>query len=104
YARTGGSLKDEEDPLDPTPPREMRETLRAIRHLEAAVTGADWTEGVVLRYGAFYGPGTSLSRGGGQFEMGRKRRFPPVRGGPGGVAVRPHRGRCRSNRRGHRTR
>ena len=36
----------------------------AIRHLEDAVTGAGWTEGVVLRYGGFYGPGTSLGRGG----------------------------------------
>jgi nucleoside-diphosphate-sugar epimerase len=83
YARTGGLLKSEEDPLDPTPAREMRETLAAIRHLEAAVTGTDWTEGIVLRYGAFYGPGTSMSPGGEQFEMVRKRRFPVVGNGAG---------------------
>jgi nucleoside-diphosphate-sugar epimerase len=41
YARTGGQVKSEQDPLDPTPAREMRESLAAIRHLEAAVTGAD---------------------------------------------------------------
>ena len=35
-------------------------TLEAIRHLEDAVTGAGWTEGIVLRYGGFYGPGTSF--------------------------------------------
>ncbi len=35
----------------------MRRALEAIRHLEEAVTGADWTEGIVLRYGGFYGPG-----------------------------------------------
>ena len=51
YARTGGPVKSEDDPLDPTPPREMRESLAAIRHLEEAVLGADWTEGIVLRYG-----------------------------------------------------
>src|ERR1700736_2250469 len=62
----------------------MRESLAAIRHLEAAVTGADWTEGIVLRYGAFYGPGTSMSPGGEQFEMVRKRKFPVV-GDGGGV-------------------
>ncbi len=78
YARTGGLVKSEQDPLDPMPAREMRETLAAIRHLEAAVTGADWTEGIVLRYGAFYGPGTSMSPGGEQFEMIRKRKFPLV--------------------------
>jgi nucleoside-diphosphate-sugar epimerase len=83
YARTGGLLKSEEDPLDPTPAREMRETLAAIRHLEAAVTGTDWTEGIVLRYGAFYGPGTSMSEGGEQFEMVRKRKFPVVGNGAG---------------------
>jgi nucleoside-diphosphate-sugar epimerase len=83
YARTGGTIKTEEDPLDPTPAPNMRETLNAIRHLEAAVTGADWTEGIVLRYGAFYGPGTSMSPGGEQFEMIRGRKFPVVADGAG---------------------
>jgi nucleoside-diphosphate-sugar epimerase len=83
YARTDGQVKSEEDPLDPAPAREMRQTLAAIRYLEQAVTGADWTEGVVLRYGAFYGPGTSLSPGGEQFEMVRKRKFPLVGDGAG---------------------
>ena len=84
YIRTGGPVKTEEDPLDPTPAREMRETLAAIRHLEQAVLGARWTEGIVLRYGAFYGPGTSMAPGGQQFEMVRKRMFPLV-GNGGGV-------------------
>ncbi|MBV8954586.1 MAG: NAD-dependent epimerase/dehydratase family protein, partial [Solirubrobacterales bacterium] len=55
YARTGGPVKREEDPLDPAPARELRANLAAIRHLEEAVLGATWTEGIVLRYGAFYG-------------------------------------------------
>ncbi len=84
YARTGGPVKSEEDPLDPTPVREMRATLAAIGHLEQAVLGASWTEGIVLRYGAFYGPGTSLAPGEEQFEMVRKRKFPVV-GEGGGV-------------------
>jgi nucleoside-diphosphate-sugar epimerase len=84
YARTGGPVKTEDDPLDTTPVREMRETLGAIRHVEAAVLGADWTEGIVLRYGVFYGPGTSLAPGGEQFEMVRKRRLPLV-GDSGGM-------------------
>ena len=83
YARTGGPIKTEADPLDPAPAREMRRSLAAIRHLEDAVTGADWTEGLVLRYGAFYGPGTSLSAGGEQLEMVRKRKFPLVGNGAG---------------------
>ncbi len=53
YARTGGAVKTEEDPLDPDPPRDMRESLAAVQHLEEAVLGASWTEGIVLRYGAF---------------------------------------------------
>jgi nucleoside-diphosphate-sugar epimerase len=84
YARTGGSVKTEEDPLDPTPAREMRETLAALRYLEEAVLGARWTEGLVLRYGVFYGPGTSLAPGGEQFELVRRRKFPLV-GDGGGV-------------------
>jgi nucleoside-diphosphate-sugar epimerase len=83
YARTGGPVKSEDDPLDPTPPRQMRESMTAIRHLEEAVLGADWTEGIVLRYGAFYGPGTSMSAGSEQLEMIRKRKFPVVGDGGG---------------------
>jgi nucleoside-diphosphate-sugar epimerase len=75
YARSGGPVKREEDPLEGAPVREMRETLAAIRHLEAAVLGARWTERIVLRYGAFYGPVTSLARGEEQFELVRKRKF-----------------------------
>ena len=84
YARTGGPVKSKADPLDPTPPREMRESWAAIRHLEEAVLGARWTEGIVLRYGGFYGPGTSMAAGAEQLEMIRKRRFPLV-GDGGGV-------------------
>src|SRR5215218_6147145 len=61
FARTGGPVKSETDPLDPDPPKALRSTLAAIRHLEEAVTGIEWGEGVVLRYGGFYGPGTSAS-------------------------------------------
>jgi len=84
YARTGGAVKTEEDPRDPSPAREMRESLAAIRHLEDAVLAARWTEGIVLRYGWFYGPGTSLSPDGEQFEMVRRHKFPLV-GDGGGV-------------------
>jgi nucleoside-diphosphate-sugar epimerase len=84
FARTGGPVKTEEDPLDPAPPEAMRGALAAIRHLEDAVTGADWTEGVVLRYGGFYGPGTSLDPETGEHaQMIRKRKFPVVGDGAG---------------------
>jgi nucleoside-diphosphate-sugar epimerase len=84
YARTGGPVKSEEDPLDLSPPREARETLAAIWHLEKAVLGANWTEGIVLRYGTFYGPDTSMAPGSEQLELIRKRKFPLV-GNGGGV-------------------
>ena len=83
FARTGGPVKSEEDPLDPTPVSTMRQTLAAIRHLEDAVTGAEWTVGTVLRYGGFYGPGTSLAPGGENAEMIRRRKFPVVGSGEG---------------------
>ena len=84
FARRGGPVKSEEDPLDPAPPDEMRRTLEAIRHVEEAVTGAEWTTGIVLRYGGFYGPGTSIAPEGEHLELIRKRRFPVV-GDGGGV-------------------
>ena len=84
YARTGGPVKNEQDPLDRAPVRPMAPMIAAIEHLEKAVLGADWTEGIVLRYGAFYGPGTSMAPGSEQFEMIRKRKFPVV-GDGGGV-------------------
>jgi nucleoside-diphosphate-sugar epimerase len=84
YGRSGGPIKTEQDPLDPTPIRPMASMIAAVKHLEEAVLGADWTEGVVLRYGAFYGPGTSMAPGSEQFELIRKRKFPVV-GDGGGV-------------------
>jgi nucleoside-diphosphate-sugar epimerase len=76
YAREGGSVKTEEDRLDPTPVPAMHETLSAIRHLEHAVVAAG---GLVLRYGGFYGSPEDA-----QLELVRKRRFPLV-GDGGGV-------------------
>lgn len=73
--RTGGWVKTEEDPLDPDPPREQRETLAAIRYLEDAVVRAN---GAVLRYGGLYGPGATDA----MVSMVRKRQFPLIGGGP----------------------
>ena len=84
YTRTGGQLKNEEDALDRSPVSQMAPMITAIGHLENAVLGAAWTEGIVLRYGAFYGPGTSMAAGSDQLEMIRTRRFPVV-GDGGGV-------------------
>lgn len=75
YARDGGPVKSEEDPLDPSPVSTMRETLAAIRHLEQAVADAG---GIVLRYGGFYGSPEDA-----QVELVRKRRFPIVADGGG---------------------
>jgi nucleoside-diphosphate-sugar epimerase len=84
FARTGGPVKTEDDPLDPSPPDAMRDTLEAIRHVEQVVTSAEGIEGLVLRYGGFYGPGTSLDpEGGEQVEMLRERKFPVVGDGAG---------------------
>lgn len=78
-ARTGGPVKTERDPLDPDPAKAQRESMAAIRFLEQAVTEAPLT-GIVLRYGAFYGPGASDE----MVELVRRRKFPVV-GAGGGV-------------------
>jgi nucleoside-diphosphate-sugar epimerase len=76
YAREGDAVKPEDAPLDPEPPADARESLAAIRHLEDAVMAARDMEGVVLRYGGFYGPGTSIDEGGVHIDLIRKRKFP----------------------------
>jgi 2-alkyl-3-oxoalkanoate reductase len=83
YARVGGPVKTEDDPLDPDPPDAARGVLAAIRHVEAAVTETPGLEGVALRYGGFYGPGTSIAEGGVHLEAIRKRKFPVVGSGAG---------------------
>jgi nucleoside-diphosphate-sugar epimerase len=84
YDRVGGAVKTEEDPFGTEPPSGMEQTVGAIRHVEDSVLAASWTEGVVLRYGGFYGPHTSLGPDGEQTEAVRRGRFPVV-GGGGGV-------------------
>ena len=86
YARTGGPVKRESDPLDPNPPERLRSALSAIRHVEEAVSSLDWADGLVLRYGAFYGPGTGVSRtaDAATSKQVRRRQFPIV-GDGGGV-------------------
>jgi nucleoside-diphosphate-sugar epimerase len=85
FERTGGPVKTEEDPLQSSPPKTVSETLGAIKYLEKTVTGADGIDGIALRYGGFYGPGTSMSitPDGDQTEMIRKRRFPIIGDGGG---------------------
>jgi nucleoside-diphosphate-sugar epimerase len=80
YAREGAAVKDEEAPLDDNPAGNAKETIAAIRHLEQRVVAAD---GIVLRYGGFYGPGTSLAVGGEMLDAIRKRMFPVVGSGAG---------------------
>jgi hypothetical protein len=63
-------VEDEDGELDPNPVTNSRQTIAAIRRLEESVVGASWLEGIVLRYGGFYGPGTSLAEGGEMLEPG----------------------------------
>jgi nucleoside-diphosphate-sugar epimerase len=84
FARVGGAVKTEKDPLDPEPAKALRVALDAIRHTEDAVTGAGWTIGIALRYGGFYGPGTGMSVGGDQAQLIEKRQW-PILGDGGGV-------------------
>ena len=79
YAATGGPVKTEDDPLEPDIPANQRQTLEAIRFVERSVAEAP-LDGIVLRYGGFYGPGASEP----MVDVVRKRRFPIV-GDGGGV-------------------
>ena len=81
--RTGGPVKNEGDPLDPNPTAISRDVVAVQRRMERTVTTAGDIEGIVLRYGNFYGPATALGAGGELLEMVRKRRLPVVGGGTG---------------------
>jgi nucleoside-diphosphate-sugar epimerase len=83
YAREGGPAKSEDASFDPQPPRQMRRSLDAIRHLEEAVLETPGLEGVVLRYGTFYGPGTAIAHDGDLVGLVRRRRLPVVGSGTG---------------------
>ena len=80
--RTGGPVKTEDDGLDPDPVPASRQTVDAIRHVEQVVAETSLV-GIVLRYGAFYGPGTGISRNGDMVEMVSKRKLPVVGKGTG---------------------
>ena len=75
YAREGGPVKAEGDPLDPSPPAMARQTNAAMRHLDQAVTNAG---GIALRYGGFYGASND-----GLVKPVRKRQFPVIGDGDG---------------------
>jgi 2-alkyl-3-oxoalkanoate reductase len=76
--RSGRPVTTEEDPLDPDPLPSTRQSLAAIRHVEQAVPDAV-PEGLVLRYGPFYGHGASDS----MLDVVRKRQMPVIGGGTG---------------------
>jgi nucleoside-diphosphate-sugar epimerase len=78
YAPEGSWVKDEEAPLDTGAPGKVGAAVAAITDLERQVLEAEGLEGLVLRFGWFYGPGTYIGPGGSQAEDVRKRRYPIV--------------------------
>lgn len=83
--RAGGPVTDETGRLEPNPPADAVSLVGALRHLEDAVTGISWADGIAIRYGAFYGPGTGVEHAPGAVmaELLRKRRVPIIGGGGG---------------------
>jgi len=83
YARTGSWIKTEDDPFLSSGISDGRKALEATIHVETAVLQEKAMEGFVLRYGSFYGPGTSIAPGAWLFEGIRRRQVPIVGGGTG---------------------
>jgi nucleoside-diphosphate-sugar epimerase len=81
YAPVGGPVKSEGDHVMKGVGGEFDTAVEATMDLERQVLGAG---GLVLRYGFFYGPGSSYASDGFQAQEVRKRRFPIV-GDGGGV-------------------
>jgi nucleoside-diphosphate-sugar epimerase len=78
YERSGGPVKTEDDPLDRRPIASAARTVAAIRYVDETVPRTA-PEGIVLRYGSFYGPGASDPL----LEAVRKRQMPVIGGGTG---------------------
>ena len=83
YAPTDGQVKSEEAPLYLDAPPPIGPAVETIKEVEGAVLTADGVEGVVLRYGFFYGPGTWYAKDGDVGRQVRKRRYPMVGRGEG---------------------
>jgi nucleoside-diphosphate-sugar epimerase len=77
--RSGGPVKAEDDPLASRPPSpSSARALAAVKHVEKTVP-LEAPEGIVLRYGSFYGPGASEP----MVDAVRKRQMPVIGGGTG---------------------
>jgi nucleoside-diphosphate-sugar epimerase len=83
YRNEGSRVKTEDDPLLDDAPGPFGSGVKALREMEAAVLGADTMEGIVLRYGFFYGPGTHYGEDGPMVADVRRRRLPVVGKGTG---------------------
>ncbi len=83
YEPEGAWVKDEEAPLFRDPPGRFAAACEALVALERQVLEADGLEGVVLRFGWLYGPGTYYDRGGSVAEETEKRRYPVIGKGEG---------------------
>src|SRR5215212_5646863 len=73
YAQSGGAVKTEEAPLYLDAPPPVGPSVRTVKEVEDAVLSAEGLEGVVLRYGFFYGPGTWYAKDGDVGRQVRKR-------------------------------
>src|SRR5919112_1436184 len=83
YAPTGGPVKREEALLYLDAPAPIGPAVETIKEVEDAVLSANEIEGVVLRYGMFYGPGTWYAKDGDVGRQVRKRRYPMIGKGEG---------------------
>jgi nucleoside-diphosphate-sugar epimerase len=85
WARTSGPALTEADPIDPDPPAALRAAIVGVLHVEREVPAIEWGEGLVLRYGGCYGPGTAISQAADAPMAApiRKRLFPVIGGGRG---------------------
>jgi nucleoside-diphosphate-sugar epimerase len=83
YRNEGSRVKDESDPLLDDAPLPFGSGVRALHQMEAMVLGADGLDGLVLRYGFFYGPGTHYGKDGAIVADVRRRRLPIVGKGTG---------------------
>jgi nucleoside-diphosphate-sugar epimerase len=83
FLKPGKGLADESESMAIDASPDLATSARVYAELEARTLSSEQMEGVLLRYGFFYGPNTWYHREGAAAQQVRRQQFPIVVGGQG---------------------
>src|SRR5262245_62692515 len=83
FLKPGSGLADESEGMAVDASPRVAASARAYAELESRALNAEGIEGVALRYGFFYGPGTWYNPDGAAADQARQQERGSIRGGEG---------------------